>query len=55
MIGNLLPLTYFVTILRSILIKGVGLDMILPQVIALTVFAFLLLGLAARRFQKTLD
>ena len=55
MIGNLLPLTYFVYILRSILIKGVGLNMIMPQVVALTIFAILLLGLAARRFQKTLD
>lgn len=55
MIGNLLPLTYFVIILRSIVIKGVGLNMIMPQVIALTIFAILLLGLAARRFQKTLD
>jgi ABC-2 type transport system permease protein len=55
MVGNLLPLTYFVYILRSILVKGVGLNMILPQVIALTIFAILLLGLAARRFQKTLD
>jgi ABC-2 type transport system permease protein len=55
MIGNLLPLTYFVYILRSILIKGVGLNMIVPQVVALTIFAILLLGLAARRFQKTLD
>jgi ABC-2 type transport system permease protein len=54
-IGNLLPLTYFVIILRSIVIKGVGLDMIMPQVLALTFFAILLLGLAARRFQKTLD
>jgi ABC-2 type transport system permease protein len=55
MVGNLLPLTYFVYILRSILVKGVGINMILPQVIALTVFAILLLGLAARRFQKTLE
>ncbi len=55
MIGKLLPLTYFVIILRSIVIKGVGLNMLMPQVIALTVFAILLLGLAARRFQKTLD
>jgi ABC-2 type transport system permease protein len=54
-IGNLLPLTYFVIILRSIVIKGVGLNMLMPQVIALAVFAILLLGLAARRFQKTLD
>jgi ABC-2 type transport system permease protein len=55
MVGNLLPLTYFVYILRSIVIKGVGLNMILPQVIALTIFAIVLLGLAAMRFKKTLD
>jgi drug efflux transport system permease protein len=54
-VGNLLPLTYFVYILRSIVVKGVGLNMIMPQVIALTVFAIVLLGLAAMRFKKTLD
>ena len=54
-VGKLLPLTYFVYILRSIVIKGVGLNMIVPQVIALTLFAILLLGLAAMRFKKTLD
>ncbi len=54
-VGNLLPLTYFVYILRSIVVKGVGLNMIMPQVIALTIFAIVLLGLAAMRFKKTLD
>ena len=54
-VGNLLPLTYFVYILRSIVIKGVGINMIMPQVIALTAFAIALLGLAAMRFKKTLD
>jgi hypothetical protein len=41
--------------LRSILIKGVGLEMIIPQVIALAVFAIVLLGFAAMRFRKSLD
>ena len=54
-VGNLLPLTYFIYILRSVLIKGVGLDLIMPQVIALTIFAVVLLGLAAMRFRKSLD
>jgi ABC-2 type transport system permease protein len=54
-VSNLLPLTYFIYILRSILVKGVGIDFIVPQIIALTIFAMVLLGLAARRFQKTLD
>ena len=55
MFSNILPLTYFIYILRSILVKGVGLDMIIPQVTALIFFAIVLLGLAAMRFQKTLD
>jgi ABC-2 type transport system permease protein len=54
-VSGLLPLTYFIYILRSIVIKGVGLDLIMPQVIALTIFAIVLLGLAALRFRKTLD
>ncbi|HEX9330444.1 MAG TPA: ABC transporter permease [Anaerolineales bacterium] len=54
-VGNLMPLTYFIYILRSILVKGVGIDLIIPQIVALTIFAIVLLGLAARRFQKTLD
>ena len=54
-VSNLLPLTYFIYILRSLLVKGVGLDLIIPQIVALTVFAIVLLGLAASRFQKTLD
>ena len=54
-VSNLLPLTYFIYILRSVLVKGVGLDLIIPQIVALTVFAIVLLGLAASRFQKTLD
>lgn len=54
-VSNMLPLTYFIYILRSILVKGVGLELIIPQIVALTIFAIVLLGLAARRFQKTLD
>jgi hypothetical protein len=41
--------------LRAIVIKGVGIQMIIPQVIALTVFAFLFLGAAVLRFSKKLD
>ncbi len=54
-VSNLLPLTYFIYILRSVLVKGVGIELIIPQIVALTIFAIVLLGLAAGRFQKTLD
>jgi ABC-2 type transport system permease protein len=54
-IGNLLPLTYFIYILRSLVVKGVGLDLLIPQTVTLGVFAIVLLALAAFRFRKTLD
>jgi ABC-2 type transport system permease protein len=54
-VGNLFPLTYFIYILRSVVIKGVGIQMIIPQTIALIVFAIVLLGAAALRFRKKLD
>jgi ABC-2 type transport system permease protein len=54
-VGSLLPLTYFIYILRSIVVKGVGLELIIPQTIALGIFAVVLLGLAAMRFRKSLD
>ncbi|HTX92787.1 MAG TPA: ABC transporter permease [Anaerolineales bacterium] len=55
LVGNLIPLTYFIYILRSIVVKGVGIEMIIPQTIALIVFAIVLLGAAALRFSKKLD
>jgi ABC-2 type transport system permease protein len=54
-VGKLIPLTYFIYILRSIVIKGVGIQMIIPQTIAMAVFAIVLLGAAALRFRKKLD
>jgi ABC-2 type transport system permease protein len=55
LVGQLFPLTPFIYILRSIVIKGVGIQMILPQILALIVFAMLFLGAAALRFSKKLD
>jgi len=55
LVGQLFPLTPFIYMLRSIVIKGVGIEMIVPQIIALAVFAFLFLGAAALRFNKKLD
>ena len=54
-IGGLLPTTYFIYMMRAVVVKGVGLDLIIPQTIALIIFAVALLGLAAWRFRKSLD
>jgi ABC-2 type transport system permease protein len=55
LVSRLLPLTYFLFIVRSIVIKGVGLELLIPEVFALIVFSLLLMGLAAMRFRKSLD
>lgn len=54
-VGELLPTTYFIYIMRVVVIKGVGLSLIIPQTIALSIFAVALLGLAMWRFRKNLD
>jgi hypothetical protein len=42
-------------IVRSIVVKGAGLQFLIPQVIALTIFSIFLVGFAAWRFRKSLD
>jgi ABC-2 type transport system permease protein len=54
-ISRFVPVTYFLVIVRSIVIKGTGLDLLMPQVIVLTIFSVALMGIAALRFRKTLD
>ncbi len=54
-VGDLLPTTYFIYVIRAVVVKGVGLDLIIPQTIALGAFAIALLALAAWRFRKSLD
>jgi ABC-2 type transport system permease protein len=54
-LGLLIPLTYFNQILRGIILKGVGVEVLWPQVLALLVFGALVFGLSANRFHKTLD
>ncbi len=54
-VADLLPTTYFIYIMRAVVVKGVGLDLIIPQTIALSIFAIALLGLAMWRFRKNLD
>ena len=54
-VGLVLPLTYFLKVLRGILLKGVGLDALWREVVTLAIFGSLLIVVAVRRFRKTLD
>ncbi len=50
----LVPLRYFVVILRGVFLKGVGLAVLWPQVLALFGFGAAILALARLRFQRQL-
>ncbi|MGK2934666.1 MAG: ABC transporter permease [Gemmatimonadaceae bacterium] len=54
-IGLALPLTYFLTILRGILLKSVSLSAIWPETLALVTMAIVLFSLSVLRFRKTVD
>jgi ABC-2 type transport system permease protein len=49
------PLRYFLIIVRGIVLKGVGLSAVWPEVVALSIFALLVMSAAVRRFRKSLD
>ena len=55
LIGRLLPLTYFVIVLRGILIKGVGIEYLWHQILPLVGLGVLVFVMAIRRFQKRID
>ena len=54
-LSYLMPLRYYLVIIRSLLLKGVGLEMIQTDVIAMTLFAVGIMTAAALRFRKRLD
>ena len=54
-IGYAVPLTYFVTIIRGILVKGVGFRYLYPQIIPLVCLGAVVFTLAIVRFQKKID
>jgi len=49
------PVRYFMEIVRGIFLKGIGLDVLWPQVMALLVLGTALVGLSVLRFHKRLD
>lgn len=54
-ISYLIPLRYYLVIIRSLLLKGVGAEALQSEIIALAIFGFSLMAAAALRFRKRLD
>jgi ABC-2 type transport system permease protein len=49
------PLRYYLIIIRGIFLKGVGLDILWPQLAALATLGIIVLGFAVGRFRKTVS
>ncbi|HXE75690.1 MAG TPA: ABC transporter permease [Candidatus Xenobia bacterium] len=49
------PLRYFLIVIRSVYLKGTGLDVLWPQMAAMAVLAVGLLTISVLRFRKSLD
>ena len=54
-VSYIIPLRYFLKIIRVLLLKGVGLESIQGDVLALVAFGVVIMGAAALRFRKRLD
>ena len=54
-LGLLIPLTYFLRILRGIVLKGVGLEVLWTDALPLGLFGLAVFALSTNRFHKTLD
>jgi ABC-2 type transport system permease protein len=54
-LGNVLPLTHFLVLVRGILLKGNGLEMLWPHVWPILLFMVGVLVLGLKTFRKTLD
>jgi ABC-2 type transport system permease protein len=55
LLSTLIPARYFVGTLRGVLLRGNGFAELWPQLVALTLFAALMLAAAMGRFQRRLD
>ncbi len=51
--NKLNPVAYFIRVMRMVLLKGSGLQDIMPEIISLGVLAVLSLSIATRRYRKT--
>ncbi len=54
-VGNILPLTHFLLLVRGILLKGNGIGMLWDQVWPILAFMLVVLGVGLKTFRRTLD
>jgi ABC-2 type transport system permease protein len=54
-LSHIIPARYALKIVRGIMLKGVGVEVLIEQIMAVVVFSFVIMTLAATKFQKKLE
>lgn len=54
-LSSILPLTYFLQILRGIIVKGVGMSYLIKPIASLLILIFIIVVATMKKFRKTLD
>ncbi|MCX6056307.1 MAG: ABC transporter permease [Chloroflexi bacterium] len=54
-VSSIIPLRYYLVILRSVMLKGSGLESVWKEMLALLIFGLVILVFASLRFKKRLD
>ena len=54
-LSHINPMSYYLVVIRGTFLKGVGLSVLWPQMLALAALGVVLLGLSVMRFRKSLD
>jgi ABC-2 type transport system permease protein len=54
-LAHLIPLTYYLRVVRGIVLKGVGLESLWPSLWPLVIFGAVVFTLSILRFRKQLD
>ena len=54
-LGNLLPLTHFLLIVRGILLNGSGFMDVWPEIIPILIFMLVIMTIGVKRYRQTLD
>lgn len=54
-IGRILPLTYFLRIVRGVVLKGSTIEIIWPNVWPICIFMLIVIVIALKRYRRTLD
>ncbi len=51
-LSNVIPLTYYLIIIRGIVLKGIGFGYLIPQILSLLIFSIILLSVSIFKFKK---